>query len=139
MLALLMGCVLAAANGPEQSADTVVICPSDFLPAMRPWITHRQAQGHRIAVRPSGTASQIRASIRQVAKAGQLQYVLLVGDVSTKTDPLHVPTHLAKAYVNVRWGSEPEIATDNWYADLDGDDLLNFDEFKMCFYPTPLR
>ena len=123
MLSLLMGCVLAAANGPEQSADTVVICPSDFLPAMRPWITHRQAQGHLIAVRPSGTASQIRASIRQVAKAGRLQYVLLVGDASRKTNPLHVPTHLAKAYVNVRWGSEPEIATDNWYADLDDDEL----------------
>jgi hypothetical protein len=32
-----------------------------------------------------------------------------------------VPTHFAAAKVNVRWGSEPEIATDNGYADLDGD------------------
>lgn len=123
MLAFLMGCVLSSATGPAQAADTVVICPPDFLPAMRPWLTHRQAQGHLITVRPSGTASQIRASIRQVAKGGRLQYVLLVGDVSKETDALHVPTHLAKAYVNVRWGSEPEIATDNWYADLDDDDL----------------
>ena len=34
---------------------------------------------------------------------------------------LSVPTHYTPAVVNVRWGSEPEIATDNWYADLDDD------------------
>ena len=123
MLAFLLGCALSGATVAAPPADTVVICPADFRPAMRPWLTHRQAQGHVITVRPSGTASQIRASIRQVAKSGRLQYVLLVGDVSRETDALHIPTHLAKAHVNVRWGSEPEIATDNWYADLDDDDL----------------
>ena len=33
----------------------------------------------------------------------------------------HVPTRHVRAKVNVRWGSEPHIATDNWYADLDDD------------------
>ena len=32
-----------------------------------------------------------------------------------------LPTYKAKAKINLRWGSEPEIATDNWYADLDDD------------------
>ena len=32
-----------------------------------------------------------------------------------------VPTFYAKAKVNVAWGSEPYLATDNWYADLDDD------------------
>ena len=32
-----------------------------------------------------------------------------------------VPAALIDAKVNVRWGSEPKIATDNWYADLDDD------------------
>ncbi len=32
-----------------------------------------------------------------------------------------VPVHHARAEVNVLWGSEPHIATDNWYADLDDD------------------
>ena len=126
MLAFLMAWTLAGAtpsNGSETAVDTVVICPADFVPAMRPWVTHRQMQGHLVALRPSGTASQIRASIRQAAKGGRLQYVLLVGDASRETDALNVPTHLAKAHVNVRWGSEPEIATDNWYADLDDDDV----------------
>ncbi len=30
------------------------------------------------------------------------------------------------ARVNVRWGSEPDIATDNWFADLDDDGLPEF-------------
>ena len=34
-----------------------------------------------------------------------------------------VPTHHARAVVNVKFGSEPEIASDNWYADLDDDRL----------------
>ena len=33
----------------------------------------------------------------------------------------HVPTRHVRARVNVRFGSEPHIATDNWYADLDDD------------------
>jgi hypothetical protein len=32
-----------------------------------------------------------------------------------------VPTHYVPAVVNVKWGSEAEIASDNWYADLDDD------------------
>jgi hypothetical protein len=54
------------------------------------------------------------------------------GPAASKTSPKNsnevtaarsntVPTHHAQAVVNVRWGSEPLIATDNWYADLDDD------------------
>ncbi len=32
-----------------------------------------------------------------------------------------IPAHYAEAVVNVKYGSTKEIATDNWYADLDGD------------------
>jgi len=34
-----------------------------------------------------------------------------------------LPAHYEPANVTVRWGSEPWIATDNWYADLDDDHL----------------
>ena len=40
---------------------------------------------------------------------------MLVGDVAD------VPTCYADAKVNIRWGSEPTIATDQLYADVDGD------------------
>ena len=64
--------------------------------------------------------------MRRVAAPGSLRYLLLVGDAEPATlDPRAqsrcVPTHLASAKVNVLYGSEPEIGTDNWYADLDDD------------------
>ncbi len=112
------------ANGP----DTVVVCPPTFVEALRPWIAYRTAQGHRFSFVPNAlTAEQIRAEIRAQAKLGDLKYVVLVGDAEPTGawDPAvrarSVPAFLATARVNVRWKSTPEIATDNWYADLDDD------------------
>jgi hypothetical protein len=62
------------------------------------------------------------------AQRATLRNVLLVGDTTpaalgADSRLRSVPTHFAQAVVNVRWGSEPQIATDNWYADLDDDGL----------------
>ncbi len=123
-LLILMTLAAAQAAAP----DTVVVCPEEFTPALQPWLAHRAAQGHRIAVLTNtASAAGIRDGIRETAQSGRLRYVLLVGDadpaaaVDENARARCVPTHLAKAKVNVRWGSEPEIATDNWYADLDDD------------------
>jgi hypothetical protein len=80
-------------SADPQPADVALIAPRELLPALRPLVEHRQSQGHRF--------TQIDSN--QSAGSG--------------------PTHLHKAVVNVRWGSEPEIASDNWYADLDDDHL----------------
>ena len=110
--------------------DTVVVCPRDLQAALTPWIAHRQAQGHTLAVVDrTDSAYKIRSDIRSAAEGGKLRYVLLVGDADPRahfderTRRVSTTTYLAKAHVNVRWGSEPEIATDNWYADLDDDQL----------------
>ncbi len=115
---------------PSQAVDTAVVCPAEFRPALSPWLEYRQAQGRRIVLIDSqGKAEQIRAAIRKVANSGQLKAVMLVGDAlpsGTRTAAnaaKTIPTHLARAKVNVNWGSEPEIATDNWYADLDDDQI----------------
>ncbi|HEV7221339.1 MAG TPA: C25 family cysteine peptidase [Pirellulales bacterium] len=115
---------------PSQAADTAVVCPPSFRHALAPWVEHRQAQGRRLAfIDNRGTAEQIRAAIRQAAKAGKLRAVMLVGDAEplgrqdAASRARSIPVHLARAKVNVNWGSEPEIATDNWYADLDDDQL----------------
>ncbi len=86
------------------------------------------AQGHRIAFVPNAlSAEQIRADIREQAKTGDLKNIVLIGDAEPTGawDPgvraRCVPAFLATARVNVRWKSTPEIATDNWYADLDDD------------------
>jgi hypothetical protein len=105
--------------------DAVVVCPRDFLAALKPWLAHRQGQGHRIAlITRTHNAEEIRQQIRRVARSGQLQYVMLVGDAPEDQHPRRgVPTHFAEADVTLRWGSEPRISTDNWYADLDDDQL----------------
>ncbi|MFO0870240.1 MAG: C25 family cysteine peptidase [Pirellulales bacterium] len=122
-------CAVPAAPTPA-AADTAVVCPASFLPALQPWLLYRERQGHQLALVPSEqSAEQIRDEIRAVARAGQLRAIVLVGDA----DPAAAqdaavrarctPTHRVAARVNIQWGSEPEIATDNWYADLDDDDL----------------
>ncbi len=67
----------------------------------------------------------IRQRIRQTGRSGDLKYVVLVGDTEPAVDGRGmgacVPAHYYSARVNVHWGSEPQIATDNAYADLDED------------------
>ncbi|MEX2174062.1 MAG: C25 family cysteine peptidase [Pirellulaceae bacterium] len=122
----LLAMLLVAAD--PQPVDAVVVAPREYLPALQPLIGHRQAQGHRFGYIPNTkSAEEIRADIRTAAKGGALKYVLLVGDAepAARTDAAvrarSVPVHLHQAVVNVKWGSEPQIATDNWYADLDDD------------------
>ena len=122
---LLALALLAADRSP---ADALVVAPREFLPALKPLVDHRQAQGHRFGYIPSTQpAEAIRLAIRQAAAGSKLRFVLLVGDAepAARTDAgvaaRSTPTHLHKAVVNVKWGSEPEIPSDNWYADLDDD------------------
>ena len=117
--------VTSAVSG---APDTVVVVPRIFLQTLQPWLDHRTAQGHQLVIVDSdGGPRSIRNVIRQAARAGQLKYVVLVGDAepSAHLDPLaqarSVPTFLREARVNIKWGSEPEIATDSPYTDLDGD------------------
>ena len=112
------------------AADTVVVCPDVFTEALRPWVEHRRSQGHRLAfVSNEQSHEEIRNDIREVASFGELQAVVLIGDADPRANidrelrAATTPTYQAAAKVNVLWGSEPTIATDNWYADLD-DDLL---------------
>lgn len=121
MVALILCSVLAAAPVP----DTVVVGSEAQLAALQPWIAHRRAQGHQLAfVTRRESPEQIRAAIRQIASRGKLRNILLVGDAHPNPSADHsVPTYHAESTVTVRWGSEPQLATDNWYADLDDDQL----------------
>jgi hypothetical protein len=122
--------LLTLVGAPAQAVDTVLVCPPVFEQAVKPWSDFRRAQGHRIA-RIDGTQAPevIRERIRDVGKSGKVRFIVLVGDADQAAAGdrsrrgYSVPTHYVPAKVNVRWGSEPEIATDNWYADFDDDDL----------------
>jgi hypothetical protein len=102
----------------------------EFRPALQSWLEHRTAQGHKIAIISNlRSAKDISAAIHATAAKGNLRFVVLIGDdepEATASEAVRVrstPTQLTKAIVNVRWGSEPHIATDNQFADLDNDQL----------------
>ncbi|UUO05520.1 C25 family cysteine peptidase [Blastopirellula sp. J2-11] len=123
--ALLAAMVLGAA--PQPPTDTLVVCPGPLVPALRPWLDFRAAQGRQIGlITETGSKERIRAAIRETAQSGALRWVVLVGDVpgdQPTPEAPGVPTHQMNAVVNVHFGSEPTLVTDNYYADVD-DDLL---------------
>jgi hypothetical protein len=107
--------------------DTLVVCPPAWTSTLQPWIDYRRGQGHRIAVIPSaGSYEKVRTALHSQAKKGVTKAILLVGDAppdkaTPQTRARTVATQYVPAKVNIHWGSEPLIATDNGYADLDGD------------------
>jgi hypothetical protein len=104
---------------PGAPADTLVVCPAAYRQALEPWLALRRDQGHRLElVEPAATAGELRRQIRLQAGAG-LRHVVLVGDAV----PGGVPTCLEPADVTVRFGGEPQIASDHPLADVDGDGL----------------
>ncbi len=114
---------------PAPAPDTLVVCPTEFRAALAPWEAYRRGQGHEIVVFdvPSD-AAHLQATIRGVAQAGALKYVVLMGDVPANgvdglptRSSITIPTNYIAAQVNKRWGSEPTIATDVPYADVDAD------------------
>lgn len=109
--------------------NTLVVCPSEYHKTLEPWVAYRTAQGYRIEiVTPADSSEALQATIAKHAQTGQLQYVLLIGDVPERIlqskpiqeGPLMIATHYRAAKVNVRFGSTPQIATDAPYADVDG-------------------
>lgn len=123
---LLVG--LAAAS---PAADVLVVCPPEFRPALKPWVRDRSSRGHTFAwISHEGTAEEIRDRIRKAAgPPGRARFLVLVGDADPAMhhDPairaVSIPTHFAEARANVPFTKERDIATDNWYADLDDDQL----------------
>jgi hypothetical protein len=118
--------ITGATSDPGTPPDTLVICPQKFQAAMKKWTDYRVGQGHVIEmVTPALTSRAIRQQIRKVAVSGMLKNVLIVGDsgdARSAPDDL-VPTDYVAAKVNRRFGADPEIATDNTFADLDDDGI----------------
>ncbi len=108
---------------PQQT--TIVVCPIEFDEALQPWIELREAQGFNITViRPSRTAYALAEEIKRTAKHRQVDHLVLVGDAYNEQHPSRaVPTDYIRAVVNVRMGSEPEIATDKSYGDFTGNGM----------------
>lgn len=110
----------------QNQFDTLLICPVEFQAALTEWIEYREAQGHRIRVEaPAATAAGIKLQVRRVATRHPIEHLFLIGDPGQEIPrpDVIVPTDYVDAKVNVLFGSERHIATDNTYADLDDDGL----------------
>ena len=106
--------------------DTMVLCPPQLLDALQPWVAYREAQGRRVYVaRPGANAFEIKQQIRQLATVSQLKTVWIIGDVRSVHNhgSNAVSTDYMPAQAIRKYGSEPEIATDHTFADLDGDQV----------------
>ena len=119
--------VTDSANGLRgQQIDTLVLCPIDFQPALTQWLAYRRQQGYQIRVEsPAPIAEGIKQQIQVIAATQPLKHVLLVGDSADQYARFQqlVATDFVPAQVNVFFGSDQDIATDNTYADLDFDGL----------------
>ncbi|MEY4179832.1 MAG: Lys-gingipain precursor [Planctomycetota bacterium] len=122
---------IARATGP----DTIVVCPAPLVSGLSEWLAFRRGQGHRVDLMvlegvdgADQARERIRTRIRATARSGALRSIVLVGDAPPADNrdaalrSRTIPAFFADAKVNTRWGSEPQIATDNGYADLDDDD-----------------
>lgn len=111
--------VLVAALAASAAAqDVLVVAPKDFHDSLAAWTTHRAKQGLAVAVRePSG---DVGAIVREVSeKSGKkLRFVMLVGDADEV--PCATRERKGGAIMGME-GAEPDIATDDPFADLDGD------------------
>jgi hypothetical protein len=115
---------------PAAAPETLVVCPDEFRAALDPWEKHRREQGHELLiVPPAHGPEKLKATIGRISQSGRLKYLVLIGDVPGgpgHTPAGHrytVPTNYVAATVNTRWRSEPKIATDAPYADVNSDGL----------------
>jgi len=124
LIALALSATPAAPQPLPEAAPqvAVVVCPESLRPALAPWIAHREAQGYTLRLLPSQpTPEALRERIGEVATREKARFVVLVGDVGTAAGG--VPAFVHEAKVNVLFGGGPDIASDNGYGDLDGDQV----------------
>jgi hypothetical protein len=115
---------------PLPAADTLVVCPEAFRPSLEPWVAHRAGQGHSLVfLPPAASADELAASIRATARSHALKFVVLVGDcdpqaaADPKLQACCIPTKIVPAKIIRKLGEDENIATDNEFADLDGDGI----------------
>ncbi|MEO8270097.1 MAG: C25 family cysteine peptidase, partial [Aureliella sp.] len=105
--------------------DTVVVRPAAWAEALGPWKAYREKQGHRIAeLDTAADSGTVRTAILQLSaeQTEPIRYVLLAGDVCADV-AINVPTCYYDSTAMSQFGGDATIASDNPYADLDGDSI----------------
>ncbi len=105
--------------------DTLAICTPQLKTTLNRWIEYRQSQGRRILLLDSQRFAKDNRNLirRAVHQHPMIDHLVLVGDAGDwRAKPSELlPTDFVLATVNVNFGSEFDIATDNTYGDLNDD------------------
>ncbi|MDR3181414.1 MAG: C25 family cysteine peptidase [Planctomycetaceae bacterium] len=118
--------------------DIAVVCSRPFHASLATWIRYRSEQGYtvHVIVEPFGsdtvTAQKIKERITEVHRKTPLAALLLVGRSSEKT----VPSPLLPCRIIQQFGTETQLASDDWYADIDEDGLP---DFAVGRFPVALK
>ncbi len=112
---------------PALSADVVVVRPAAWSGALAQWKAYRQGQGHTICeIDSAQSVEAIRKSIGdlEIAAPKSIKFILLASDVGVlPNQQVAVPVQYHRSTAMVKLGGDEQIASDNTYGDLDGDDL----------------
>ena len=105
--------------------DTLAICTPQLKTTLNRWIEYRQSQGRRILLLDSQRFAKDNRNLirRAVHQHPMIDHLVLVGDAGDwRAKPSELlPTDFVLATVNINFGSEFDIATDNTYGDLNDD------------------
>jgi hypothetical protein len=120
---------LAAALAGE-AGQVVVVRPAGWSDALQGWKAYRQSQGYQVLeVEPAASAEATRQRMADAIppSTAKPKAVVLMADTVSYADRHQpppadrVPTFYVESKVVKDYGSEPWIATDFPYGDLDGD------------------
>ncbi|GAB5403071.1 MAG: C25 family cysteine peptidase [Aureliella sp.] len=120
----------AQADAPPQKAQAIVVRPAAWASALTAWKLHRAEQGIEIVEVDSELGqNEIKKTIVSAYQtatdhsgASQLKFVLLCGDVGPESED-GIATYYRESRALVQFGGDKNLATDNPYADIDGDEL----------------
>lgn len=104
--------------------DVVVVRSSQWASAIDSWKEYRTSQGYSVFEVDAELGREgVRKAIIEIAanSHGRLKFVLLAGDVADTSDPTSIGTFYHPSSALVQFGGDKVLASDNDYADLDGD------------------
>ncbi|TWT77047.1 hypothetical protein Pla123a_24760 [Posidoniimonas polymericola] len=108
------------------AAGVLVLSPVELQPGLQRWIEFRTGQGWEVTTAaPLNSAEAMAGQIAAAAKQSEsLACVVLIGDAAAPHTRLAAasPTAYRPSVVSGVYSGEAHIATDNPFADLDGDD-----------------
>ena len=130
----------------ERDPVVLVVAPPVFSEPLMRWIEYRQGQGYKILLltlartsedgsidqgiqlEPIATPVEIREKIRKASLQYRIDAILLVGDGAPTRNAAYgwrdvVPAPRVNARVVQVFGSEELLASDGYYADIDGDEI----------------